>query len=326
MAFLDIAGNTRIKKILKLALQRGRVPGAVLFCGPEGVGKRETARTLAKALNCLRLSDDSCDDCESCRKIDSRTMPDVIEVSPDGDSIGIDEMRMLRPFAYMKPMTGRKRVFLFDEVEKMTDDAANSFLKTLEEPPPFTHIFLVSDNPSLVLPTVKSRCQTLNFLPVAKEDIELALERQGIEKDKAGILALLVHGNLEEAKTLDWDEVREKRKEAWALFRAMAVREDDVAFLRTYAFQRRKDIEKSLERTLDLFYSFCRDVVLLKEGGDPLLLFNPDYERELRETASSLGLEQALIGLESIENSLSALDRNLNVNLIATSLYARITG
>jgi DNA polymerase III delta' subunit len=350
MAFQDIAGNNRVKKILKLALERQRVPNSMLFCGPEGVGKRKAAFVMAKALNCLNKRNDACDECENCRAIDNESFPDVLvidvkdlkvkqnsrqgESEPDEtddgktnrDTIGIGAMRGLKGIVYLRPMLGRKRVFIINEAEKMTEDAANSHLKILEEPPLFSHIILVSHNPALLLPTIKSRCQTLNFLPVAKEEIEQALRERGFEDEKARIMALLVHGNLEQAISQDWDAIQQKREGAWGLFRALIGREKTSLFLEKYAFQPRKVIKEDLEQTLELFSSFCRDFVLMKENGDPRLLFNPDYEPRLRESEPLLGFEQALKFLALIDLARASIDQHLNMSLLVSSFYSQVTG
>ena len=145
MAFQNILGNLRVKTILSKALQRNRVPHSLLFVGPEGVGKMETALVVAKALNCLQKTDDSCEECVSCVAINKKNFPDVMEVSPQKDVIKIEQMRLLKSTAYLKPMVGKKRVFIVTDAEKMREEAANSLLKILEEPPSFSHIFLCTN-------------------------------------------------------------------------------------------------------------------------------------------------------------------------------------
>lgn len=326
MAFRDIAGNSRIKRVLQLSLRRGRVPNSVLFCGPEGVGKRQTALVLAKALNCLEKTDDACEECVSCRAINEGNFPDVIEIVAVGDIIKVDQMPIVKQLAYLKPMIGKRRLFIVDEAEKMNEESANSILKVLEEPPLFTHILLVSDNPASLLQTVKSRCQTLNFSPVAKEEIERALRGAGCEEDKARIIALLVRGNLERALDLEWEDVRKRRQEAWELFFGLVSRGESSPFLRKFAFQKRAMIREDLEQTLELFSSFCRDFVLLKENSDPALLFNPDYEDRIREGERYLTHEQTLSLLGWIEGAIMSLNRSLNIGLLASALYSRMTG
>ena len=326
MAFQDIPGNDRIKKILGLALTRGRVPNSLLFRGPAGVGKRRMALELAKALNCLRRTDDACGACESCLAIGEGKMPDVLEIAPEKSEITIRQIRDLKEVAYLRPMIGRARVFIVDPAEKMNDESANAFLKVLEEPPLTTHFLLVSANPDRLHSTIRSRCQALAFQPVADEDVMGVLRAAGMEEDRARILARHVRGNLERARDIDWDEVREKRREAWELFRSFALRSGSAAFLRRFAMSRKSEAKEELPETLEALASFARDSLLLLEGADPGLLFNPDYESEMRACLPSLGPERAVRMIRAVEAAEDGLSRSFNLGLLATTFYSQATG
>jgi DNA polymerase-3 subunit delta' len=235
-------------------------------------------------------------------------------------------MREVRAIAYMKPIVARKKIFVINEAERLNDESGNCLLKVLEEPPRWTHFVLVTENPSAVLPTIRSRCQTLAFLPVATEEIERALRDRGFEEEKARILALLVHGNLEQALNLDWDEIQGRREETWDLFRAMVSGAEASRFLRRFAFQKKAEIKDDLKGTLELFASFCRDLVLLRDVGDPRLLLNPDYEPRLREIGGGPGFGRAIRFLDAIEAAFADLDRSLNTGLLIASLYSQVQG
>ncbi len=321
MAFQNILGNRRVKTILSKALQRNRVPHSLLFVGPEGVGKMETALVVAKALNCLQKFDDSCEECTSCVAINKKNFPDVMEVSPQKDVIKIEQMRLLKSTAYLKPMVGKKRVFIISDAEKMREEASNSLLKILEEPPSFSHIFLCTNNPYLILPTIKSRCQVLSFAPVFKEDIEKVLLEKGYEAEQARVISLVVRGNLKYALNLDWEDLQEKRQKAWQVLFALIKKENASVFLKEFSSSRflgRQEIEQIFE----LLSSFCRDIVLIKEEGDLSHIMNPDYGQDLREVSGLLSLEHTLDFLRKIDYSLYALQKNLNVNLLISSLFS----
>jgi len=326
MAFSDILGNGRVKKILTMALEKKRLPNSLLFSGPQGVGKKEMALVLAKALNCEQKRDDACEVCPTCRAINNKSLPDVMEIYPEGNVIKIDQMRFLKQMAYLKPMTQNKRVFIVDDIEKMTEEASNSLLKILEEPPLFSHIILITSNPYLVLPTIKSRCQILQFSPVSKVEIERILAARGYPEEKARIIALLVRGNLEQALNLEWEEIEKKRKEAWEFFLSFLRKEESSLFLRNYAFSRRNIVRDDLEQILEILSSFSRDFVLIKEKGEARFLLNPDYEREIQETEKLASLERTLEFLEQIDFALSALTKNLNMNLLVSSYYSQTMG
>lgn len=322
MGFHQVLGNSRIKKILRLALQKNRVPNSLLFCGPRGVGKRSLASILAKAINCEREGDDACEQCATCVAISSRRLPDVWEIEPEGQVVKIEQMRAVKQAAYLRPMVAKKRVFIVDEAEKMNDEASNSLLKILEEPPLFSHIILLTSNPHLILSTIKSRCQILNFSPIGKEEIKRLLVEKGCTEDRAKVISLLVRGNLEEALRFDWQEVQNKRREAWNIFLSFLKRGETSSFLRTYGFSQRSLVREDLEKILEILSSFCRDLVLFKENGDLSLLLNPDYAPELASLAEEWSLEKFWECLGRIEYTLFGLNKNLNMSLLVSSFYS----
>ncbi len=321
MGFKNVIGNSGVKKILHRALKQKKLPNSMLFAGPAGIGKKRTALVVAKALNCLKKTSDACEECTHCKAINNGNFPDVMVISPVKDVLKIDQMRLLKETAYLKPMAGKKRIFIVIEAEKMNDEASNSLLKILEEPPPFSHIILVTPNPYRIIPTLKSRCQMFQFSPIPKEEIQKALVAKGFQPERARILSLQVDGNLKQALSLEWDEVQSQRKQAWHLFLALQKREKAAQLLKHFS-QPRAVIREELEKTLEILASFCRDVILIKEEAEIDFLLNPDFEQDLREVAQSITLEQAMNFLSKIDFAISALPRNLNVNILVSSIFS----
>lgn len=322
MFFQDILGNERVKKTLQKALQKKKVPNSYLFCGPEGIGKREMALVLAKAMNCQQKKDDACGTCPSCKAINAGNFPDVMEIQPEGNVIKIDRIRELRRIAYLKPMAGEIRIFIINEAEKMTEEAANSLLKILEEPPLFTYIILLTHNPFLIMPTIKSRCQILSFTPVSREEIKNLLIEKGYNREKASIISLYVRGNVKLALSLEWQEIQTKRNQGWELFSSLFKRENFAFFLRNYASSYRDVIREEWIEILENLASFCRDAILLKEKGGLNLLMNPDYEEEMRNVEPSISREWLMDCLRKIDEAIYGFQKNLNVNLLVSSFFA----
>src|SRR5262245_35203292 len=163
MSFAKLIGNERNKAILQRLLLRGRVSATLLFAGPEGVGKRQFALTLAKALNCSRpVIDkaqgkyDCCDACPVCHRIDADSYGDVLTIKPDGQFIKIAQTRQLAEEVYYRPREGQQRFFIIDQADRLREEAANSLLKTLEEPPPTSTIILLTARPDALLQTIRS--------------------------------------------------------------------------------------------------------------------------------------------------------------------------
>ncbi len=211
MPFRDVAGHRRVIDLLAGAVGRHTLPPALLFSGPEGVGKRLTAVALAQALNCQRpvtLEDDrrdSCGECPSCRRIARGTHPDVVVLEPEDGIIAIAAVRedVIGKSGY-RPFEGQRRVFIIDDAELMNEPAQDALLKTLEEPPAFSVLVLVSAQPEALLPTVRSRCYRLRFGPVSEEDVARVLrERHGMAEADARAASALSDGSIGRALAIE---------------------------------------------------------------------------------------------------------------------------
>ena len=341
MAFSDICGNAHIKNILQKGLRRGRIPNSLLFTGPTGVGKMEAALVVAKALNCLNMEDDSCDSCLNCRAVDKGNFPDVLKIvsekemaenSPEyfneeeggkkpKENITIDQLRLMKQTAHLKPMVGRKRIFLIGQAERIDLQSSNTLLKILEEPPLYTHIILLSDNPYSILPTIRSRCQTLSFAAVSRKDIEEQLKRTGCDEQKARLISILVRGNLKEAFEYDWEEMMAERELSWAFFMALLGGERRAELLKDFT-SKRKEIRDDLTRMFELMLTLMRDVMLLQSEGRSSFLLNPDYMRPLEELARRMKRERVIAFIRSLEKSLFAVKKKANVNSLVSALFA----
>jgi DNA polymerase-3 subunit delta' len=201
MSFARIRGHPKALGIIRRALQAGRVPHALLFAGPEGVGKRQVALEVAKALNCAgpTAGVDGCDACPSCRLADRmaetlgeppanrRLHPNIIVVAPEAGSrsLKIAQIREVERHATLSPYAGRRRVAILTAAETMTHEAANAFLKTLEEPPGGAVLILVAAAPTALLPTVRSRCQEVRFGPLPDTVLSALLAESGIDAEEA---------------------------------------------------------------------------------------------------------------------------------------------
>jgi len=321
MAFDSILGNSRAKSILAKSLRRQRLPNSLLFIGPEGVGKGDVALVVAKALNCQRTNDDACEECPPCQAINRGNFPDVMVFQPENDVHKIEQMRILKSSAYLRPMVAKKRIFIITDAEKMREEAANSLLKILEEPPSFSHLILLTSNPYLILPTIRSRCQVLQFSPVFKEEIEMILVEKGYQEERARIVSHFVDGSLKQAISLDWEELQEKRHKGWQLFLSLLRKENISSSFQGYLSSRFPD-KKELEEILEIISSFCRDVILVKGGGDSCHLLNLDYRDDIQGASDYTGFEQCLDLMKEIDYSLYALKKNCNVRLLMSYLFS----
>ena len=177
MDFQNLIGNEKIKQELKKIVQENRIVNSYLWTGVEGIGKQEFAKTFAKLILCQNHRED-CHTCDSCIKFESENHPDFLCIEPDGKSIKIEQIRAMQEKVYEKPINGERKVYILNDAEKMTQEAQNCLLKTLEEPPEYIVIILITSNENKVLNTIKSRCMKLYFNNLSNADIEKVLKVQ----------------------------------------------------------------------------------------------------------------------------------------------------
>jgi DNA polymerase-3 subunit delta' len=204
MSMVAIPGQTRAKTLLQKMAARSRVPHALLFTGEAGIGKSRIALAFAKLLNCSQVQQgDFCGQCSSCRKIESSLAPDLVWVKKDGAFIKIDQIRQIKERLRYRPFESPWRVVVIEDAHNLKEEAANAFLKILEEPPRQNVFILISLEPRMVLPTIVSRCCHIRFQPLDESIIEHVLtEEDGLDGDTARKAARLASGSLERARQL----------------------------------------------------------------------------------------------------------------------------
>jgi DNA polymerase-3 subunit delta' len=197
-SFADVQGHERLCEFLRAAAGSGRLAHALLFAGPDGIGKRSVAQALAAWMHCSPGGSDACGACASCRQIAAGSHPDVqvVSVASGKKEIGVDRVRELKRFMQLRPLLGATKVAIIDAAASLTVAAQNALLKTLEEPPAHSLLILVASNPDALLPTVRSRCQRLRFAPLPVDLVAAIVARAGgVDPAVARELALLAEGS-----------------------------------------------------------------------------------------------------------------------------------
>ena len=201
MAFNNIIGNDKNKSLLCNAIENNNILHSYMFYGVEGIGKLLFAKEFSKMIFCEQEHDKPCNKCVKCIQFDSSNNPDFQIIKPDGKVIKIDQIRNMQEKVQEKPMGAQKKVFIIQDAEKMTKEAQNCLLKTLEEPPSYIVIILVVSNESSILNTVKSRCMKIKFENLKNQEIEQYFQKNNIDMDKN--LIELCDGSIEKAIMLN---------------------------------------------------------------------------------------------------------------------------
>jgi DNA polymerase-3 subunit delta' len=295
------AGNRRLIALLARSVHRGMLPQSLIFSGPAGAGKRQTAVATAQAINCLSPhgegeSYDACGTCAACTRIAQGMHPDVVIVEPgDSGSIKIEPIREVIKAAGYRPFEGRRRVVIINEADAMAASPQNALLKILEEPPPSSVFILVTARPDMLLPTVQSRCQRVRFQLV---------EQGALDADVVEVARRV----LELAAASDEPRQRIEAAKELLVNTGAGGRED----------------REQLASHLHAMASLIRDVELLSGRGASDGLANPGVRPEIERLTKAYQGKRGLSAFESVDRALAALDSNASVKIVADWLVLKL--
>jgi DNA polymerase-3 subunit delta' len=363
MGFADFLGNQRIVAALRGALRSARVPHALLFTGPRGVGKFTLARMFAQAANCERLTDDFCGECATCQRIgllaDPQTLmeqglaergesadaatvervplilqshPDVWALVPDPvrlknpvarPMLRVGQLRAVQRAAYFQPM-GRRRVFILDGADTMRWDVANVFLKILEEPPGSATLLLTAPSPYSLLPTIVSRCLQFHFAPLPQADVEKILEdKSDLKPADRKLAAQLAEGSPGLAIEMNLEQAPQQRRNALRILERSA-RGEGFAQLFAETAALAKDRESSFEEQISVFYGLLSDLLELTSGVKQPTLRNVPLAKELSALANFVNTAWVMRAISGFDELHAGARRNLNRQLGLDALAASL--
>lgn len=307
MPFKNIIGQDVAIKALESLIAKDQVRGSYLFLGPDGVGKRTSSIEFAKAINCNGKGQETHCDCASCNKIDSGNHPDVFLVHPEGTSysIKIAKIREIIYEASLKPYEAKKRVFIINDAEEMTEEAQSAFLRLLEEPPR-NHIFILTiSNSAGLLPTVLSRCKILKFYLLNQTQIQENLLASDVDAEKAALYSHMAMGSLGHAVKFKEENIIARRDQMVNDF-----------FLRKTAILHESVLKEArgeeLEGSLFMLLYWYRDLLVSKFTKESGRLLNIDRSRDIASYAARFSEERLKRDLLNIMRTIGQLRQNVN--------------
>ena len=315
-SFSEIVGHEQIKEHMQAAIRDKKPFHAYLFQGEEGVGKEALARTFAAGLQCQSESADKpCKECVSCRQMESGNQPDVIWVTREKASLGVDEIReQLCNTMDIKPFSSPYKIYLVPEAEKMTEAAQNALLKTIEEPPEYGIVILMTSNISALLPTIQSRCLTMEFRPLSTAVVESYVKEHCQVPDyQARASAAFAQGNLGKAmRYAKSEDFIERKDHIISLLRHVEQMDLSEMLAVIKDLGTRKD---EVRDYIDLMVLWYRDVLLFKATKDNNQLLFQDEASYISREASHRSYEKIEEILQAFEKAKVRLRANVNFDI-----------
>lgn len=323
--FQDIIGQEQIKEHLQNALEGKKISHAYIINGEKASGKEFIARVFAMALQCEKGEINPCQECHSCKQALSDNQPDIIRVTHEKpNTISVDDIRVqINNDVAIKPYSSPYKVYIMNEAEKMTSQAQNAILKTLEEPPEYVVILLLTTNVNSLLPTILSRCVVLNMKPVSDKLVrKYLMEEMQVPDYKAEVCVAFARGNVGKARLLASSEDFENVKtEAISLLKYIQDMELNEIIA---AIKKINDYNLEITDYLDIIAIWYRDVLLFKATNDVNHLVFREEIQWLRKIAGRSSYEGIESVIEALEKAKSRLKANVNFELTMELLMLEI--
>lgn len=323
--FRDIIGQRQIKEHFQNALSTGKISHAYIINGEKSSGKEFIAKVFATALQCEKGGTEACGECRSCKQALTDNHPDIIRVVHEKpNTISVDDIRtQVNGDVAVKPYSSAHKVYIINEAEKMTVQAQNAILKTLEEPPEYAVILLLTANIDSLLPTIVSRCVALDMKPVPDSQVKDYLcDKLQVPDYKAEVCAAFARGNIGKAKMLATSEDFENVK-AEALSLLKYIQDLDLNEL-VAAVKKITEYKLEIKDYLDICAIWYRDALLFKATNDMNHLIFREEIQALRRTAQRSSYEGIENIIKALDMAKKRLEANVNFELVMELLMLAI--
>lgn len=315
LEYRNVIGHKNIIEHLKKAVANKKVSQAYVFSGEDGSGKRMLSEIFAKTLLCETHGQEPCNKCKSCLQVEGNNQPDLIYVTHEKASIGVDEIRIqLNNDILIKPYSSPFKIYIIDEAEKMTEQAQNALLKTIEEPPEYAVILLLTTSLGKMLPTIQSRCVHLELKAVSEKEIKkFLMEKKQVPDYLAEISAAFSRGNVGRAIKYASSEDFIQSKDA--MIHVLRHIDEMELYEVMDALKEFSAHKLEIEDYIDLMLLWYRDVLMFKATNDPNLLLYKNEVRYITRHASKKDYEGVEAIIEAIDKAKIRLRANVNFDV-----------
>jgi len=322
MNYDDIVGHKTEVESLQRAIKNDHISHFYLFEGEKGIGKKTLAKVFAKHILCRDKNDEPCGVCSSCRKFESNSHPDYLEIVPTNGMIRKNEIENLIKEISFSPFESERKIILIDDAEKMNKESQNALLKTLEEPPPYINLILVSSNPKLLLNTILSRAEKIHFKSINANDmVEYLMKKENIPLERAKLITDFSQGSIGRAfELIKSDEFIKLRDDVVSLVDNCIFGREYMVFEMGERFAKTKEIANEV---LLILLIHLRDVYFYKITQNERFLINKD-KIEFIKKHSILEFEKINDIIENIYYAKESIDLNVNRELLIETLFFNI--
>lgn len=313
--FSGIIGQKDVVDALKASLINNRVGHAYIFSGPCGIGKKTAAHIFSSILMCNEgKADESCGKCKSCLLFENGSNPDYCVLEVEDSSIGVEDIRKLQHDISVRPLYSKKKVYLIPEAGKMTVQAQNCLLKTLEEPPEYGVIILVTSNYDALLETIRSRSVRYDLKRNTFDEVKGFLtDKFGIEYGEAGFVSSYANGVIGRAiELLESEDLKKARDRVIDALAKLNRAQRDAVHEINALFEESKDDAESI---LDIMLLFYRDLLVAGKYGNENILINSDKKDIILENAQGFSAGKLLNNIAVIEDTRKVIKKNANFQL-----------
>lgn len=325
IGFYSIIGQEQIKEHMQNALQMQKISHAYIIHGEKSTGKEFVARVFAMALQCEKGGAEPCNECHSCKQALSKNQPDIIYVTHEKpNTISVEDIRLqVNNDVAIKPYSSKYKVYIINEAEKMTVQAQNAILKTLEEPPAYVVILLLVSNLQTLLPTIFSRCVTLNMKPVSDTLVrKYLMEELKVPDYRADVCVAFARGNIGKAKALaSSEEFDNVKNEALALLKHVHDMELQEII---QAVKKINEYKLEISDYLDIMSIWYRDVLLFKATADANSLVFREEIQAIRKVVARCSYEGIETVIHALAKAKKRLEANVNFELTMELLFLDI--